>query len=155
MNVKKILISFAVCYLVSIIGSIFTISSITTWYETLNKASFNPPNWVFGPVWTILYTLMALALYLVWNKKFNNVQKQHAIEIFSVQLALNLIWSLVFFGAHSPIFALIILFVLWVAILMTILLFRNISKFAAYILIPYILWVSLAFFLNLFVVLLN
>jgi translocator protein len=152
-NIPKLLISVGICLGVGILGSFFTVSSIPTWYVTLNKPFFSPPNWIFGPVWTILYILMGVSLYLVWNSKVKHQQK--ALKLFLVQLALNALWSIIFFGMKNPTLALVNIVALWITIFFTIKTFRPISKLAANLLIPYILWVSFAFLLNLMIVILN
>lgn len=152
-KVAKLVIAVFICELVGIIGALFTTPSITTWYATLQKPSFNPPNWIFGPVWTTLYFLMGISLYLVWQKKVKG--SEQAMKIFMIQLVLNLIWSILFFYQQSPLAAFIEIILLWSAILATIFFFYKISKAAAYILIPYLLWVSFAAILNLSIYLLN
>lgn len=145
----------AVCELAGLLGSVFTATSIPTWYASLAKPSFNPPNWIFGPVWTILYILMGVAAYLVYQKGFNRPEVKRALTVFFIQLLLNALWSIVFFGVHMILGALVNIVVLWVMILATILTFRRISKAAAYLLVPYILWVSFATALNFSLYLLN
>ncbi len=134
-------------------GSIFTFSAIPNWYVTLNKPFFSPPNWVFGPVWTILYILMGISLYLVWISK--SKIKQNAINLFFVQLGLNVLWSILFFGLRNPALALIDIVALWVAIFLTIKSFSKINKLAGNLQIPYLAWVTFASILNLSIVLLN
>ncbi|MEK7573151.1 MAG: TspO/MBR family protein [Patescibacteria group bacterium] len=143
----------ALCLGAGAIGSLFTTPAINTWYVTLNKPSFNPPNYIFAPVWTILYILMGLSFYLILVSKER--EKQTAVMFFVLQLILNVLWSLVFFGLHSPLGALITIVLLWISILMTIINFYKISKPASYLLIPYILWVSFASVLNLSIGMLN
>jgi tryptophan-rich sensory protein len=150
----KLLLLIVVCEGVGILGSIFTISSITAWYSHLNKPIFNPPNWIFGPVWTMLYLLMGVSLFLVLEKKLKK-QKSFLIILFSVQLFLNFLWSVIFFGLHLPAVALIEIALLWVVITLLIIDFWKFSKPAALILVPYLCWVSFASVLNLFVALLN
>ncbi|MFA6460641.1 MAG: TspO/MBR family protein [Candidatus Woesearchaeota archaeon] len=149
---------FLICVLIPLaigwISSAFTRSSVSTWYTEINKASFNPPGWVFGPAWTILYVLMGISLYLVWTTSGSSLWKW-GIGIFIVQLILNFLWSIFFFGMHAPILAFMDIILLWIAILANIILFWQINPTAAYLLIPYILWVSFASVLNLFIVLLN
>lgn len=135
-------------------GSVFTTSAIPTWYATLNKPSFAPPNWVFAPVWTTLYILMGVALYLGLSGKGKGERKK-AVRIFALQLILNVLWSLLFFGMRNPTLALIDIVALWIAIFLTIKSFSKINKWAGYLLVPYFLWVSFASFLNLFIVILN
>jgi tryptophan-rich sensory protein len=140
----KLIISIAICLLVGFTSSFFTTASISTWYKDLNKPSFNPPNYLFGPVWTILYLLMGISLYLVWNNSTDKV----AIVFFIIQLALNFLWSFLFFQLKNPLLALIEILVLLAFIIATTIKFYPISKTAAYLLIPYILWVSFATILN-------
>ncbi len=139
--------------LTGFVGSYFTLTSINTWYQALNKPFFNPPNFLFGPVWTILYILMGISLYLILISK--SKKKDLAVKVFFVQLFLNLLWSFIFFGFQNPFLALLEIIALWFAIFVTIRLFLPISKTAGYLLIPYILWVSFALILNLSIVLLN
>lgn len=129
-----------------VVGGFFTVSAIPGWYATLEKPALNPPGWIFGPVWVTLYFLMGVSLWLIW--KSNSSQKKRAVSLFAVQLVLNAIWSPVFFGAHSISSALAIIVLLWAAILLTILIFKKISKSAAWLLVPYIIWVSFAVYLN-------
>lgn len=155
MNILKLVISVGICFLVGFIGSALTLPSIPTWYATLNKPIFSPPNWIFGPVWTFLYLLMGISLYIIWNKNLKSKNKDRAVKLFTLQLILNLLWSLVFFGLHQPLLAFITIVILWISIFVTIKYFYRISKLGAYLLIPYILWVSFASLLNLFIVGLN
>jgi len=145
----KLLISILICELAGMVGSIFTVSSVKTWYVTnLVKPSFNPPSWVFGPVWTTLFLLMGVALYLVWQKK--KISKW-----FWIQLILNILWSGLFFGLKRPDLAFLEIIILWITILKTIVDFKKVNKSASWLLIPYLLWVSFAAFLNLAIVRLN
>jgi translocator protein len=150
-KIYKLIISIIIPFIASAIGSFFTVSSVSTWYLTLVKPSFNPPSWVFGPVWTLLYLLMGISLYLVWT---NNYHKK-ALTFFGIQLTLNALWSILFFGLQNPLAAFIEIIFLWTSILITIIYFYKINKSSAYLLIPYILWVSFAAILNLAIVLLN
>ena len=151
----KLVIFIAIPLIVGFIGSFFTTSNIPTWYTSLIKPSFNPPNYLFGPVWTILYILMGVAAFLIWQKGIKKKKVKVAIYIFVAQLFLNMLWSILFFGLQNPLLALIEIFILWALILLTIVKFSEISKKATYLLIPYILWVSFASILNLFIYLLN
>lgn len=151
---KKFILSFLLCQGAALVGSVFTISSIPTWYASLNKPSFNPPNWLFGPVWTLLYTLMAVALYLVWKQGLNERTKP-AIIIFLIQLGLNVLWSYLFFSLKAPAVAFSEILILWLAILATIIKFYSLNRTAGLILIPYLAWVSFASVLNFFVAKLN
>lgn len=144
--------SIGIPLLVGFFGSYFTLPSIGTWYQTLDKPFFNPPNFIFAPVWTVLYILMGLALYLVLVQ---TKKKDLVLKLFSIQLFLNFLWTLIFFGLRNPTLALVEITLLWIAIFFTIKSFFAISKNAAYLLIPYIAWVSFALILNLAIVLLN
>jgi benzodiazapine receptor len=147
-DVVEAVVSIVVCQVAGLIGSFATFPSIPTWYASLAKPPFNPPNWIFGPVWTTLYTLMGIAAFLVWRKGIKNREVKIALGIFLVQLVLNTLWSVVFFGLNSLAGGLVVIVVLWVAILLSIMTFFRISKAAGALLIPYILWVSFATILN-------
>jgi len=153
-NLPKLVISIIIPLAVGFISSFFTRDSISAWYDQLAKPALSPPNWIFFPVWTLLYVLMGVSLYLVWRKGFNNKTKT-AIYIFSAQLLLNFLWTFLFFGLKSMFVAFAEIVVLWVMILVTIVRFYRISKEAAYLLIPYIIWVSFASYLNLATFLVN
>jgi translocator protein len=144
----RILGFILVCLLAGFIGSIFTTPSVPGWYAGLVKPSFNPPNWIFGPVWTVLYILMGLSAYLVYEKGPKNRGVRTALVVFAGQLVLNALWSIVFFGAHMILGAAVLIVVLGAMIAASIWLFSKISKAAAYLLVPYILWVSFAAVLN-------
>jgi len=148
MNLLKLAVSLLVCLGAGWIGSIFTTPSIPTWYAGLAKPSFNPPNGVFGPVWTLLYLLMGIALFLVWRKAPQAPGAGLALVLFLVQLALNVLWSILFFGLRSPLLGLVDILLLWAAILATMLLFFRVSPAAGALLVPYLLWVSFASVLN-------
>jgi translocator protein len=150
----KYLASVLICLGVGFAGSYFTISEIPTWYASLNKPFFSPPNWVFGPVWTTLYIMMGISIALVVEKA-PKIKRNDFLGIFAFQLILNFLWSVVFFGIHQPLPAFIIIIALWINILVLILLFRKYSLAASLLLVPYLLWVSFASFLNLAVVYLN
>lgn len=147
-NPIKLIISLVVCQLAGIIGSLFTMSKIPSWYMNINKPELAPPNWVFGPVWTTLFILMGIALYLVWKQGINKKDVKNALYIFGVQLILNVLWSIIFFGLENPGAAFIEIISLWISILLSIIYFYKISKPASYLLIPYIAWVSFASYLN-------
>lgn len=151
----KLLTAILICQGVGFLGAFFTMPSIPTWYKSLNKPSFSPPNWIFAPVWTLLFLLMAISAYLVWNKDLKKARIREALVVFVFQLLLNFFWSIYFFGLHEPYLAFLEILALWLAILLTIMKFYKISKPASYLLIPYILWVSFAAILNLSIVLLN
>ncbi len=137
----------AICFVAAGIGSALTLPQIPTWYEGLVKPWFNPPNTVFGPVWTILYALMAVAMWRVWMRSSGDVRTR-AAGIFALQLALNVAWSAVFFAAHSPGAGLIVIVALLAAIIATIFVFTPIDRLAAWLFAPYLAWVSFASVLN-------
>lgn len=139
--------------LAGLIGSFFTVQSVAEWYPSLAKPWFSPPSWVFGPVWTILYVLMGISAYLVHIS--GDIRAKKALPFFSLQLVLNALWSVAFFGSRSPLLGFIVIVFLWIAILITMLRFNEISEKSALLLAPYILWVTFAAFLNLSIVLLN
>lgn len=144
----KLITAIIVSELAGIIGSVFTVSSISSWYATIIKPALNPPSYVFGPVWTTLYALMGVSAFLIWKKGLDRKDVKVALGIFLIQLVLNTLWSIIFFGLHSPGGALVEIILLWLAILATIIAFYKISRTAAYLLLPYILWVSFAAYLN-------
>ena len=146
-----------VCLLAGVIGSYFTTPAIATWYDTLQKPFFTPPPWVFAPVWTILYILMGISLWLVWREwsATETRDARLAFKLFFLQLGLNVLWSILFFGLRSPLAGMIGIIVLWIAILATIVVFFRISRTAGLLLIPYIAWVTVASALNYGVLVLN
>lgn len=129
-------------------GSMATYKNVNTWYRTLNKPSFSPPNWIFGPVWSTLYLMMGIAHYLVLREEAEPRLARPARIFYGLQLILNTLWSLLFFGRRSPLAALVEIAFLWLAILMTIITFARVSRKAALLLLPYLLWVSFATVLN-------
>jgi translocator protein len=145
MDIIKLIICIAICQIIGLLSSLFNIKSIPGWYSKQRKPSFNPPNGVFGPVWTILYLLMGVSLYLIL---VSGKETTTAIIVFSIQLFLNLIWSAIFFGMKKPFFAFIEIILLWLSILVNIFIFYPISKVSSYLLIPYFLWVGFAAILN-------
>ena len=151
----KLISAIIISELAGIIGSLFTFSAIPTWYATLAKPALNPPSWIFGPVWTTLYALMGIAAFLVWNKGLDRKDVREALSVFGLQLVLNASWSIVFFGLHSPLWALVNIVALWLSIIWTMILFYKISKPTLYLLLPYILWVSFASYLNYSIWMLN
>ena len=143
-----------VCQMAGIIGSVFTAPAVKGWYTTINKSPLNPPSWVFAPVWTILFIMMGISVSIIWLSEKNEARTK-ALKVFFVQLVLNTLWSIIFFGLKNPALAFVEIILLWLAILYTIILFRKINRKASCLLIPYILWVSFASVLTLSVVLLN
>jgi len=154
-EIPKLILSILVVFVAGSIGTLSTISELTTWYAALTKPDWTPPNWAFGPIWSTLYVLMGIALFLVWRKGLERKDVKFAIIIFVVQLVLNVLWSVVFFGMHSIFSGFILILILWIAIFANIIAFYVISKPAGLILIPYLIWVSIASYLNYSVYLLN
>ena len=144
----KLAAAILFCLIAGSLGSLVTINGPGSWYATLQKPFFAPPNWVFAPVWITLFILMGIALYLVWQCGTENREVKIALGIFGVQFALNVIWSFLFFGLESSLLGLIDIILLWVMIVVTIRAFYRVKKSAAYLLIPYLAWVSLASALN-------
>ncbi|MGB0757357.1 MAG: TspO/MBR family protein [Patescibacteria group bacterium] len=147
-EILKLILAIGISQLAGIIGSLFTASSIPNWYATIERPALNPPSWVFGPVWTTLYALMGIAAFLVWKQGWEKKKVKIALGMFGVQLFLNSIWSIIFFGLNNPGWALVDIVLLWFAIVWTMVVFYKISKPAMYLLVPYILWVSFATYLN-------
>jgi translocator protein len=182
---SKLIIAIAISESAGIIGSIFTAPSIPTWYAALAKPVLNPPAWIFAPVWTALFAFMGISLFLIWSSyaspahkatdeqsKATDGQRKKEIKIalgvFFIQLTLNVLWSIIFFGLHDPGLAFLNIIALWIAIAGTIIAFYKISppssniwtteghgKLAAYLLLPYIIWVSFAAYLNYAIWMLN
>lgn len=142
----KILISTILCLSLGILSGFNTSDSITGWYPFIIKPSWNPPNWIFGPIWTVLYIGMGVAVALIWHSRHD--QKQKAILFFIIQFVFNLCWSFIFFNLHQIGWALIEIVAMFFLILITTIRFYNINKHAAYLMIPYLLWVSFATVLN-------
>ena len=137
------------CLRIGYFSGMITRANITDWYPTLEKPFFNPPNWVFAPVWTTLYILMGVAAGMVWNKMDSDrINARKGLQFFAIQLALNFLWSYLFFGLHNPLLALAELIVLWLMIFETYVVFKRVSKTAGLLLLPYLAWVSFAGILN-------
>ncbi|NBS41738.1 tryptophan-rich sensory protein [bacterium] len=147
-NIGALAAWIGVSELAGVVGSAFTFSAISDWYAFLNKPFFSPPNWLFGPVWTTLYAMMGVAAFLVWRHGWKKPETRHALTAFGVQLALNALWSILFFGARRIDLALIEIVALWIAIVLTIVRFSRVSPKAAALLLPYLAWVSFASALN-------
>jgi benzodiazapine receptor len=154
-DIIKLVVSIVACQVAGAIGSIFTTPAIPTWYAALEKPFFTPPNWLFAPAWITLYLLMAIAAFLIWRQGLGQKGVNSALLVFLVQLVLNALWSVVFFGLHSPLWGAVVILALWVAILLTIIRFFKLSTAAGALLLPYILWVSFASALNIAILVLN
>ncbi len=162
-KIGKLLLAILICQAAGILGMFATQSSVDSWYQTLEKPWFTPPDWLFGPVWILLYTLMGIALYLIWqNRKVKTNRGVHdnqyfksSLIFFYLQLFLNALWSYVFFYFRMPWLGFIEIVLLWAAIIITILFFTKVKKLSAYLMIPYLLWVTYAAALNLAIAILN
>jgi translocator protein len=154
-DIIKLLVSLVACEGAGAIGAIFTTPAISTWYAGLKKPGFTPPNSVFAPVWLTLYVLMSIAVFLVWRKGLDQDSVRIAFIVFWVQLILNILWSVIFFGLKSPLGGVVVIIILWLAILATIILFFRVSAIAGALLIPYIIWVTIASNLNIQIWILN
>ncbi|QJD95147.1 tryptophan-rich sensory protein [Mucilaginibacter robiniae] len=150
-----LVISLLIPLAIGITASMVTRPQIAGWYAALHKPAFNPPNWLFGPVWTIIYILMGIAAWLVWQKRSSSQLYSSAMFIYVVQLVLNFSWSMVFFGLHQIAGALAVITLLWMSIGIAIYYFSKFSRVAGWLLVPYLLWVSYASALNLYIYLLN
>ena len=142
-----LIISILICFAVAALGSLATTPEIPAWYRGLKKPAWTPPNWLFGPAWTALYLAMAVAVWMVW-KRAEGVGGNAALRVFAIQLALNLAWSFIFFKFHNPALAFAEIVLLWIAIAVTILKFAYVSEIAAWLLVPYLIWVTYAASLN-------
>ena len=147
-NFAKLIIAIAIPIAIGATAGLFTVTGVGSWYQTINKPSWNPPGWVFAPVWTTLYVMMGVSLYLVWKSGVSNNLKRTAIGLFAVQLILNFFWSFIFFDQQQPGWAFVEIIAMWVFILLTIFAFAKVNKTAAWLLVPYISWVSFATILN-------
>lgn len=153
MKYRKLIISIFLPLLAGFVGSFFTSPAIPGWYAMIEKPVFNPPSWVFGPVWTFLYITMGISAYLIWVKR--SKKAQYAIRVFWIHLVFNSLWSIIFFGLQNPGLALICIFIILSFILYMIKIFWSIDKRASYLLVPYLAWVSFATVLNAFIWYLN
>jgi len=147
-NTTKLIISILIPVVVGASSSFFTAAGVNDWYLTIQKPSFNPPNWIFAPVWTALYILMGVGLFYVWKQPIGTAYRLVAINIFIIQLILNFFWSFLFFKAQQPGYALAEIALLWLSILLMIIYFAKIKPVAGYLQIPYLCWVSFATILN-------
>jgi benzodiazapine receptor len=154
-NIVKLLLSIAACQAAGLIGSVFTAPAITGWYAALVKPAFNPPGWIFGPVWTLLYALMGISLYLVWKQGIDQKRIKQGVIIFIIHLAFNTSWSIVFFGLKNPAWAFANIIILWLMIGLVAWRFWEIRKISVYLLLPYWAWVTFAAVLNFYLWRLN
>ena len=147
-KIIKLIASIVICQLAGVIGALFNGTAVKTWYVGIAKPAFTPPGWVFAPVWITLFLLMGISLFLVWNADADPKIKQTALVLFFIQLVLNTCWSYFFFYLNSPLAGFIEIIILWIFILLTVLRFYAVRPAAAFLLVPYILWVSFAAFLT-------
>jgi benzodiazapine receptor len=144
----RLILSIIICQLAGIIGSIFTASSVTSWYPTLVKPSFTPSGFYIGLIWIVLFFLMGISLFLIWRETPSSIEARIALNFFAAQLIVNVLWSMAFFGMRSPIRGVFVIAFLWILILINIIKFWPVNRTAAILLIPYIVWVSIAAYLN-------
>jgi len=149
------IVSLLITLAIAAVASLCTIPQIPTWYSQLNKPSFNPPNQLFGPVWTVLYIMIATAAYLIWKQRNDSPLYATTRTVYFIQLLLNFSWSIIFFGLHQILIALVVIVLLWISIVLTMYYFGKFSKTACWLLLPYLLWVSFATALNFSIYLLN
>jgi translocator protein len=155
MNYKRLIISLALPQIAGLVGAVFTAPAIGEWYAFLNKPSFSPPNWLFGPAWVLLYFLMGVSVYLIWQKIGESEKAKSAFWLFWIHLFFNAIWSPIFFGLQNTALAFADIIIIWLMIVVLMLKFWKINRWAAYLLAPYLLWVSFASVLNYFIWQLN
>jgi tryptophan-rich sensory protein len=155
MEIIKLVVSIVICQAVGVASAIFSSAGVNGWYGKIIKPAFTPPAWVFGPVWTVMYLLMGISLFLILRRDMGGQKEQIAVAVFGVQLILNFLWTVIFFGMRQPLAAFIEILLLWAAILTTMIFFYKFSKTAAFLLLPYLLWVSFAAVLNAAIVKLN
>lgn len=144
----RLILSIIICQMAGVIGSIFTASSVASWYPTLVKPSITLPGFYIGSIWIALFTLMGISLFLIWRHHSDGSDARGALYFFAAQLVVNTLWSAAFFGMQSPISGLVVIALLWILILITIVKFLPLNRAAAFLLVPYILWVSFAAYLN-------
>jgi tryptophan-rich sensory protein len=154
-KVLKFIISIIICQSAGIFGSLFTFDAISDWYLTLEKPTFAPPNWIFGPVWISLYFLMGVSLYTVWKDELKSKTRNAFFVVLGIQLVLNALWSFLFFGLNSPLLGLLDIILLDIMVIVTIIYAKSLSKVAMILLIPYLVWIIFASFLNFMIFLLN
>jgi len=150
----RLLLSLAIPLSAGVLGSLFTAPAVRSWYLTINRPVWIPPSWLFGPVWTALFIMMGVALYLVWSAKMSN-RVRMSLKLFAAQLVLNVLWSVLFFGMGNFWLAFGEILVLWIFILITIVSFEKVNKVASWLMVPYLLWVTFASYLNFTIASLN
>jgi tryptophan-rich sensory protein len=148
LSILKLISSIFLCFAAGAVGSLFTVKEVRGWFQTLQKPPFAPPDWIFGPVWTVLYVLMGIAFYLIWMSDVPKPFRNFAMILFMAHLIFNALWSVLFFGMHSPAWAMVDIIVLWIMVMALIGVFWTISQIAGLLLVPYGCWVSFAMVLN-------
>jgi benzodiazapine receptor len=154
-RIRSLVASLALAYSAALIGSLFTTGAIATWYATLAKPELSPPNWLFGPVWTILYAMMAIAAWRIYERRKADPRATTSLSIYAGHLAVNAFWSIAFFGLHNPVLAMFVIVVLWLLIGYLMVRFFRVDRIAGSLFLPYLIWVSFATYLNLMIVILN
>jgi len=154
-KILKLVVSLLLPQLAGAIGTIFTFKAISSWYQFLNKPSFSPPNWLFGPVWTTLYILMGISSFLIWQEKEKNEKAGRILKIYFLHFFLNALWSILFFGLKNILLGFLEIIILWLVIGYLLISFYKIKKIAALLWLPYFLWVSFATILNFAILKLN
>ena len=153
---KRLAGAIALCEIIGLVAGFFTVNAIRNWYVYLNKPDFNPPNWIFGPIWTLLYLLMGVAFYNTLKSDLKNTKAYtNAIALFWVQLTLNFLWTIAFFGLRNPDLAFVIIIALIASICFWVMQLKKIHKSSAYLQIPYLLWCCFAMVLNYYIIHLN
>lgn len=147
-DIVKLVVAIVACQAAGVVGSVFTASGVGTWYVTINKPAFTPPSGVFAPVWITLYALMGISAFIVWRVGLQDPRVRLGLIVFLIQLGLNIAWSAAFFGARSPLAGFVVIIGLWVVILVTVILFMQVSRLAGLLLVPYLAWVGFAGVLN-------
>ena len=155
MKYLRILVSLIIAHTAGLVGSVFTARSIETWYASLNKPTWNPPNWIFAPVWLMLYSLMGYAAYLIWRVRTTDPRADRALTVYAIHLIVNAGWSVIYFGWRDILFAFYWILMLDVLIIVTLVLFWRIKQLAGVLLIPYLAWALFASYLNYTLLLLN
>jgi benzodiazapine receptor len=154
-KIVSLILALGICLMAGVVGSQYTSPSIPSWYAGLAKPDLTPPSWVFGPVWTVLYIMMGLSLYLILQSGLKNGEVAFGLILFIFQLLLNVGWSYVFFAGHSTLFGFVVIVALWAVLLSTIIQVSRFSIAGAALLIPYLIWVSFAAYLNYAIMMMN
>ncbi len=144
----KLIISILICQVAGALGYFFATGNIKNWYQFLEKPIFNPPDWIFALTWIALYTIMGISVFLIWKREQKDICAHSALKLFWIHLFFNVVWSIIFFGLHSPGGALVDIIILWILILILLVKFFRINQWASYLLVPYFFWISFVTLLN-------